>query len=258
MFRRLLLAAVFLGSASAATAQPQDAPIIQMPGREPPPRAGPRVRLFISPMGEPFRGPDGFGAWLAGADTDHDGAVTPAEFRADGERFFKLLDADGNGFIDGFEIQAYERERVPEIGTLGIEDTPRGGPRAGGGGGGRRGGGGMGGGGGGGMGGGGGRRGGGGMGGGGHGGGGQDDQADKPQDGAQAGFRGVGREGASRFSLLNIPEPVAQCDEDGNGRVTLTEWGRAETRRFEMLDKAKAGKLTRDGLRPPPPAGKKR
>jgi hypothetical protein len=255
MVRRLLLAAAFLGLAGAATAQPRDAPIIEMPGREPPPRAGPRVRLFISPMGEPFRGPDGFGAWLAGADADHDGAVTSAEFRADGERFFKLLDADGNGFIDGFEIQAYERERVPEIGNLGIEESPRGGgmPRAGGGGGGgRRGGGGGG------MGGGGHRGGGGGMGGGGRGGGDQESQADKPQDGAQAGFRGVGREGASRFSLLNIPEPVAQCDEDGNGRVTLTEWGRAETRRFEMLDKAKAGKLTRDGLRPPPGAGKKR
>jgi hypothetical protein len=100
---------------------------------------------------------------------------------------------------------------------------------------------------------GGGRRGG-GMGGGGSAGG----QGDKPQDDAPAGFRGAGRDGAARFSLLNIPQPVANCDEDGNGRVTLSEWAHAETRRFEMLDKAKTGKLTRDGLRPPPSANKKR
>jgi hypothetical protein len=236
MVRRLLLAAVFLGLAGAATAQPRDAPIIEMPGRDPPPTPGPRVRLFISPMGEPFRGPDGLGAWLAGADTDHDGAVTLAEFRADGDRFFRLLDTDGNGFIDGFEMQAYERERVPEIGSVSVEDRPRRGGMFGGGrgGGGRRGG---------------------GMGGGGAPGG---QQADKPKEGAPASFRGAGRDGAARFSLLNIPQPVANCDEDGNGRVTLTEWGHAETRRFEMLDKAKTGKLTRDGLRPPPGAGKKR
>jgi hypothetical protein len=225
MVRRLLLAAVFLGLAGAATAQPRDAPIIEMEGRDPPPPPGPRVRLFISPMGEPFRGPDGFGAWLAGADADHDGAVTLAELRADAARFFKLLDTDGNGFIDGFEMQAYERERVPEIGGVSVEDRPRRGGLFGG------------------------RRGGGGSAGG---------QGDKPQDGAPAGFRGAGRDGAARFSLLNIPQPVANCDEDGNGRVTLSEWAHAETRRFEMLDKAKTGKLTRDGLRPPPSANKKR
>jgi len=237
MFRRLLLVAAFAGFAHAAAAQAP--PIIEMQGRETRPEPGPRVRLFISPMGEPFRGPDGFGAWLAGADADHDGAVTLQEFRADGERFFKLLDTDGNGFIDGFEMQAYERERVPEIATVGIEEGPRGGGFFGGGrgrgGGGRRGGGG-------------GTREGGGPPGG--------QGGDKPQDAAPGVFRGAGRDGAARFSLLNIPQPVANCDEDGNGRVTLAEWNHAATRRFEMLDKAKTGRLTRDALRPPPAAGK--
>lgn len=241
MVRRLLLAAVLLGFAGAATAQPQDTPIIEMPGRDPPPAPGPRIRLFISPMGEPFRGPNGFGTWLAGADADRDGAVTPAEFRADAERFFKLLDTDASGFIDGFEMQAYERERVPEIGNVSVEDGPGGRRMFGGGGG----------------------RGHGGMGGGRRSGGGLGKPAaapggDKAQDAAPGLFRGAGRDGAARFSLLNIPQPVANCDEDGNGRVTLAEWGRAATRRFAMLDKAQTGRLTRDGLRPPLAEKKKR
>jgi hypothetical protein len=230
MVRRLLLAAVFLGLAGAAAAQPQDAPIIETYGREPPPPPGPRVRLFVSPMGEPFRGPDGFGTWLAGADADHDGAVTLAEFRADAERFFHVLDTDGNGFIDGFEMQAYERDLVPEIASMGVDDGGRGARRGfGGGGGGRRGGG-----------------------------------AHPPQPGGEAGkstgagqtitaFKAGGRDGAARYSLLNIPQPVAQADEDWNGRVTLQEWDHAATRRFALLDKANTGRLTRDSLQPPAP-----
>lgn len=222
MVRRLLLAAAFLGLAGGAAAQPHDAPIIETYGREAPPPPGPRIRLFISPMGEPFRGPDGFGTWLAGADADHDGAVTLAEFRADAERFFHVLDTDGNGYIDGFEMQAYERERVPEIASMGVEDAR---------GGGRRGFGGR-------------RRGG---------------KGDAPpaQSGGDAGkaagaFKAGGRDGAARFSLLNIPQPVAQADEDWNGRITLLEWDHAATRRFALLDKANAGRLTRDSLQPPP------
>jgi len=225
MVRRLLLAAVVLGLAGAAAAQPKDPPIIETYGREAPPPPGPRVRLFISPMGEPFRGPDGFGTWLAGADADHDGAVTLAEFRADAERFFKTLDTDGNGYIDGFEMQAYERERVPEIASMGVEDARGGGRR---GFGGRR--------------------------GGGKGGAPQPGgDAGKAAGGTQAGaFKPGGRDGAARFSLLNIPQPVAQADEDWNGRITLLEWDHAATRRFALLDKANTGRLTRESLQAPP------
>ncbi len=219
MVRRLLLAAALVTLAGPVAAQPADDGIITMEGREAPPPPGPRVRLFISPMGEPFRGPDGFSTWFAGADADHDGAVTLAEFRADAERFFKVLDADGNGFIDGFEMQAYERERVPEIGGVGLEDDGRRGRRGLFGGGKRRG------------------------------------PAPPPQ--APGATPGAGRDGAARYSLLNIPSPVANADEDWNGRITLIEWNNAATRRFAMLDKDNGGRLTHDGLRPPPDAKKR-
>lgn len=189
-----------------------------------------RRGLFVSPSGEPFRGADGLGAWFAGADADHDGSLTPAEFQADAERFFRRLDVNGDGVIDGFELQAYEQSIAPEIAAL---DIDRGAGEAAG----ERRGGGTGGGG---MGRGGGRRGG-GMGGRGRGG------AAPPTGGGSP--RGSGREGASRYSLINEPEPLAGADENLDGRVTLEEWRRATTRRFETLDKLKAGRLTLEALR---------
>jgi len=117
--RKLLLAAVLAAFAGQALAQ---APL-QIPDRErralpETPRDRPGRRLFISPSGEPFRGPDGLAAWFAQADADHDQAVTAAEFHADALRVFKLYDVNGDGIVDGFEIQAYERERVPELGDV--------------------------------------------------------------------------------------------------------------------------------------------
>jgi hypothetical protein len=105
------------------------APSIALAQPGPPPH-----RLFISPAGEPFRAGDGLAAWFAGADADHDGALTPPELRADFARFFKDLDANADGQLDGLELQAYERERVPEITRLGFEGgggPPPGGARMG-------------------------------------------------------------------------------------------------------------------------------
>ena len=74
--------------------------------------AGRGVNLFISPAGQPFRAgaddPYPVAAWFAAADTDHDGRLTRQELRRDAERFFHQLDANGDGVVDGAEINAYE------------------------------------------------------------------------------------------------------------------------------------------------------
>jgi hypothetical protein len=234
---RLIFAALLLAAAaSAADAQPFGR---RGPRPDGPPGEGgpPHARLFISPAGEPFRGGDGVRAWFNGADADHDGTVTAAEFKADFNRFFKTLDTDGDGRLDGFELQAYERDVAPEITRMTFDEG--GGPLGGG----------MG------------RRGGGGGRGGGHRGGGPGGQGGAIGDGAftrAGGPRppGAGRQGAGRYGLLNIAQPVANADADVDGKVSLDEWTRAAARRFAMLDKDGSGKLTLDKLRPPPPEKK--
>jgi hypothetical protein len=247
MLRPILLASLLLAVAGCAT-EPR-----RGEGRRggPPPAEARFRRLFISPSGEPFRGGDGLAAWFAGADTDHDGAITLAEFQADALRFFRVLDANGDGQIDGFEIQAYERDVAPEITATdfdrpAVREPGDGQARSGGGMGGGGRGGGMGGGG----------RGGGGRGGGGHGGRGGGMGGQGPGGGGGGGPSASGREGAARYSLINEPEPVTGADENLDGRVSLEEWRHATLRRFTVLDRAKTGRLTLDGLKgkaPPPP-----
>lgn len=189
MRRALLLAALLTLAAWPAAAQPR-----------------PAERMFISPSGEPFRGPDGLARWFAGADADHDGRLTPEEFVADGTRLFTKLDANHDGKIDGFEEGAYERDLVPEITGLFF------------------------------------------------GGGGEEGGPDRPRFGFRRGGRGGGREGAGRYGLLDIPQPVSGADRDVDGKITLDEWRRTLAMRFGMLDVAKAGVLTLETLPPLPGA----
>jgi hypothetical protein len=220
--RHILFAALALGSA-AALAQP--------PG--PPPQAAGHGRgsVFLSPMGEPFRSPepgaDVAGAWFAGADSDHDGALTVAETQADADRFFTALDTNRDGELGPEEIARYENEVAPEV-QLGLQ-------MRGGGFGGRRGG----------WGGGGGR----GDWGRGHGG--------SRHGGGERRFEGAGEyddglEGAGRFSWLNIPEPVISADSDLNRGVSRAEFARAAGQRFLLLDANHDGRLTRAELPPLP------
>ena len=188
--------------------------------------------VFLSPSGEPFRAgpgiPDPFEAWFAAADTNHDGLIDRGETRADAERFFKRLDANHDSVIDGFEITAYETQVAPELIAQAEGRFPAG-PAAG---------------------------------------------KPGPSGGGQGARRGrvhaaaagrgrVGpgaseRQGIAR--LLNEPEPVSGADYDLDGRVSLAEWMQAADQRFEMLDTAGAGHVSRDALeaRMQAPAGRRR
>lgn len=188
-------------------------------------RMGPR--LFISPSGEPFRERDGLEAWFDQADANHDGVLTEAEFQADALRFFKVVDLNGDGVIDGLEAQNYEQTIAPEISAEGLQRPERShgsgehgesfpGARHGG------------------------RTG-----------------RDRDSDAGGRGERGEGArggsgfggmagelEGAARYSLIDEPEPIANADSNVDGKVTLREWRAATARRFATLDKAKTGQLT--------------
>ena len=200
MARPILLALALLAAATAANAQGFGRRAHGPPPGEGPPGEGRGPPLFLSPAGEPFRGPDGLGTWFAGADADHDGSITVSELRADMFRYFRKLDVNGDGTLDGFEIQAYERDEVPELARMPFEfAAPEG----------------------------------------------------------RAGRRmGTGRTGAGRFGLLNIPQPVANADEDVDGKVSSLEWEHAVVRRFGLLDKAKSGRLTLGQLKGEPPKKK--
>ena len=108
MVRRLILLA-----APWLLAGPAEAQKVQSP------EAAGFTQLFISPCGEPYRGRPGDPypviLWFKQADTNHDGAVDKAEFRADHAGFFDALDADGNGMIDGTEVAFYEKQVAPDV-----------------------------------------------------------------------------------------------------------------------------------------------
>ena len=78
----------------------------------------PRQNLFISPMGEPFRGPEDSSPeqdWFKGTDKNGDGKLTAVEMTDDATRFFGLLDLNADGEIDPRENERYEVQLVPEV-----------------------------------------------------------------------------------------------------------------------------------------------
>lgn len=219
----LILALLAIPTLALAQAPPPG------PAQPPPP---PRL-MFLSPSGEPFRplagGGEAFDVWFARADANHDGRIDRAEFRADAQAFFKLLDANGDGVIDGFEVSAYEHKIAPELisevefRAFGSqrerwEDPP---PKRGGKNGGRGG------------------------------------DAQRPIDHRPPEAGSLGH-----TSLLGEPEPVSGADADMDGKVTAAEWLRSADRRFDLLDDKHVGYLTRDALfaklpKPPPPKKKR-
>ena len=227
-------ATVALAAPPAATpaTTPATTPAGAPAGPSAKPASGPR--LFLSPSGEPFRqgpgAPDPLKAWFDEVDAAHKGYIDRADFRADAARFFKKLDENGDGVIDGFEVADYESKIVPELAEVaegrfpvqsgqGGQHGDQGGGGQGGGQGGE------------------GRHGRGGFGG-------------LGQGGGQSGPGGRGR-GAQRpiQQLIDEPEPVSGADFALDSHITLAEWMRATDQRFAILDANKDGRVTLDELR---------
>jgi Ca2+-binding EF-hand superfamily protein len=119
MMRGIAAGLAFGLAATAASAAPP-APAPAAPVAPAASAATPLVggKDFISPAGEPVRSTDtlsGAEHWFRKADTDGDGRISPAEFRADFDRFFLTLDSDHDGEIGPDEIERYETEIAPEI-----------------------------------------------------------------------------------------------------------------------------------------------
>jgi hypothetical protein len=186
--------------------------------------------LFISPMGEPFRAkppaPYPVVDWFKGADKDGDGKLTLAEFQADAERFFHVLDINKDGVIDHREIYYYEHKICPEMlglaysarlddgrpklwlaqfgpGQLGgppVTNNPGGGASL------------------------------------------------APQDGGRLGDKDQPLIGAAAFGLLADPEPVQGSDIRISGIITLNDFKTRAQQRFDLLDFNHKGYLTLSGL----------
>ena len=181
-------------------------------------------QIFLSPSGEPFRAksdePFPVSQWFKGADTNGDGALSLAEFKADAMRFFKVVDADGDGTIIGVENQFYEKQIAPEIlfdaGLLAqtappsatYERGPLGEPPEVQGGGSRLG------------------------------------QQRQPRKKTVLDLR----RGAGQFSFLNEPQPIRTADTNLDYKVSAEEWEKTAARRFMTLDVNHDGKLTPDEL----------
>ena len=180
---------------------------------------------FISPMGEPFRArsrdEDTLATWFRQADRNHDGAITPDEMQADAERFFATLDSDHNGEIEPEELAHYEYEVAPDIQVMSRIKRAPGDPvpEA------------------------------------------RPENVERFEGHSRARHErdreekaqlalGGGLQGGARYSLLNIPEPVAAADTDFNRGISLVEFRQAATARFTLLDFSHRGRLTLEELEP--------
>jgi Ca2+-binding EF-hand superfamily protein len=190
----------------AALSAPQDGPIVVTARGGVP---------FISPMGEPIRArtpnEDSLARWFYQVDRNRDGYLTPDELVADAVQYFGVLDINQDGQIDPDEIVRYEWQVAPEIQVnsrmrraRAPGEAP---PKA-------------------------------------------DDESKRDDSDRPRGKRDrnanidSGPEGAARYALLNMPEPVAAADTDFNRAISLPEFKQAALDRFQILDKKHEGRIT--------------
>ena len=207
----ILVAAILPLLISAAEATAPDASIIVR---------GHAWAPFISPMGEPFRAhsatDDTFANWFYGADRNRDGALTPDEMQADADRFFAKLDTDHDGEIGPDELVQYEWEIAPEIQVNNRRMRAPGEARP------------------------------------------KDEikheasdelgLARHGPDGRRSHDIDRGPQGAARYALLNMPEPVAAADANLDRGISLSEFRQAAGARFQLLDTGHSGRLSLAGL----------
>jgi hypothetical protein len=177
--------------------------------------------VFISPMGQPFRAKAGAPYpvvdWFKQADKDADGKIDHGEFMADAEAFFKVLDRNGDGVIDSYEVAIYEHNIAPEVlgFTVAVSDlgsTARfGGARlwkaqlA------------------------------------------EPDLGNEPPN--EPGNPGEALPtGAAPYTLIQTPEPITAADTNFDGRIRKASFMALADRRFTALDKKGDGYLTLAGL----------
>lgn len=173
---------------------------------------------FISPMGEPFRAhavtDNTLAIWFHQADRNRDGWLTVDEMQADAGRFFATLDGNGDREIEPDELIDYEWEVAPDVQ---VNARTRKSPA--------------------------------------------EAVAAKAREAASGkapptedALNDVGRrlrnerrddglQGAARYALLNIPEPVAAADSNFDRDVSLSEFEAAAARRFQLLDSGSDGKI---------------
>lgn len=77
------------------------------------------------------------------------------------------------------------------------------------------------------------------------------------RDSRRSGYDPRGLQGAARYTLLNIPQPVAAADTDLNRAITIEEFRRAAAQRFQLLDKNSDGRLDLAELRTQLPPARK-
>ena len=170
---------------------------------------------FISPMGEPFRArsadDDTLTKWFSQADRDHDGFLTSREMLADADRFFAKLDTNHDGQIDPEELVQYEWEIAPDVQLMSRTKPAPGHSMLG-----------------------------------------ASDRKGEHHHSDELNFGDEdagphpsgGLQGAARYGLLNMPEPVAAADTDFNRSITLAEFRQAAIARFQLLDSGKSGQLS--------------